>query len=70
MIQYEERRREEIDFLKSRVSEGEGQEKKKGENREKSQKDQRTKISEWSIKELTENIMVEKFSKLGTKHHF
>lgn len=37
MVQYEERRRVEIDFLKSRVSEGEGQEKKKGaENREKS----------------------------------
>lgn len=71
VVQYEEKRREEIDFLKSGVSEGEGQEKKKGaENREKSQKDQRTKISEWSIKELTENIMVEKFSKLGTKHHF
>ena len=29
MVQYEERRREEIDFLKSRVSEAEGQEKKK-----------------------------------------
>ena len=37
MVQYEERRRVEIDFLKSRVREGEGQEKKKGaENREKS----------------------------------
>ena len=36
----------EIDSLKSKVSEGEGQEKeKRAENREKSQKDQRTKIS-------------------------
>ena len=38
MVQYEERRREEIDFLKSRVSEGEGQEKKKEERTEKSLK--------------------------------
>lgn len=46
IVQYEERRRVEIDSLKSKVSEGEGQEKeKRAENREKSQKDQRTKIS-------------------------
>lgn len=48
---------------------GRAREGKKEQRTEKVSKGPKDK-NKWSIKELTENIMVEKFSKLGTKHHF